>query len=67
VLECASRAGVALKVSPAHVDAVPTTAFPTPAARPHNSRLGTAKLQSSFGLNLPAWQEGVARLLAEIT
>jgi dTDP-4-dehydrorhamnose reductase len=67
VLECASRAGLDLKVSPTHVDAVPTTAFPTPAARPHNSRLSTAKLQSSFGLHLPAWQDGVARLLAETT
>lgn len=67
VLECASRAGVDLKAPPANVDAVPTTAFPTPAARPHNSRLSTAKLQSGFGLNLPAWEEGVARLITEIT
>jgi dTDP-4-dehydrorhamnose reductase len=45
---------------------VPTSAFPTPARRPHNSRLDTQKLQQSFGLTLPHWQTGVDRLLSEI-
>jgi dTDP-4-dehydrorhamnose reductase len=45
---------------------VPTTAFPTPARRPLNSRLNTHKLQSHLGLNLPHWQQGVDRLLSEI-
>jgi dTDP-4-dehydrorhamnose reductase len=65
VLEQAEAAGVELKAGPAMVDAVPTSAFPTPAARPHNSRLSTIKLQSSFGLKLPPWQAGVARMLHE--
>lgn len=67
VVDCASKAGLPLKTSPDTVDPVPTTAFPTPAVRPHNSRLNTAKLQGCFGLKLPAWQQGVARMLAEIT
>ena len=45
---------------------VPTSAFPTPARRPLNSRLNTQKLQQTFGLNLPHWQMGVDRLLTEI-
>ena len=45
---------------------VPTSAFPTPAQRPRNSRLNTAKLQQAFGVVLPPWQQGVDRLLAEI-
>jgi dTDP-4-dehydrorhamnose reductase len=45
---------------------VPTSAFPTPAQRPLNSRLNTHKLQQAFGLTLPHWQRGVDRLLAEI-
>jgi dTDP-4-dehydrorhamnose reductase len=45
---------------------VSTGAFPTPATRPHNSRLCTAKLQERFGLVLPPWQQGVDRMLAEI-
>lgn len=44
---------------------VPTTAFPTPAQRPRNSRLDTRKLQQAFGLVLPPWQQGVNRMLAE--
>jgi dTDP-4-dehydrorhamnose reductase len=44
---------------------VATSAFPTPAQRPHNSRLNTAKLQQVFGLRLPDWQIGVTRMLAE--
>lgn len=65
VLAQALAAGVELKARPDTVDAVPTSAFPTPAARPHNSRLNTSKLQSAFGLVLPQWQAGVARMLRE--
>jgi dTDP-4-dehydrorhamnose reductase len=45
---------------------VPTSAFPTPATRPLNSRLCTAKLQQAFGLVLPPWQQGVDSMLAEM-
>lgn len=48
------------------IAAVPTTAFPTPAKRPLNSRLATSKLQNAMGLHLPAWQQGVDRMLQEI-
>ncbi|SFU92019.1 dTDP-4-dehydrorhamnose reductase [Polaromonas sp. YR568] len=66
VLDCAVKNGRALKASPGTVDPVATSAFPTPAVRPHNSRLNTGKLRGAFGLQLPAWQQGVARMLAEI-
>ena len=66
VLDHARRAGIALKVAPDAIQPVPTSAFPTPAKRPLNSRLDTAKLRSAFGLTLPVWQNGVARMLAEI-
>lgn len=65
VLQLAQQAGVSLKAGPDAVQAVPTSAFPTPARRPHNSRLDTRKLQSTFGLRLPHWQEGVERMLRE--
>ena len=45
---------------------VATSAFPTAASRPLNSRLCTQKLQDAFGLVLPPWQQGVDRMLAEI-
>jgi dTDP-4-dehydrorhamnose reductase len=55
-----------LPIKAAEVAPVPTSAFPTPAARPLNSRLCTEKLQQAFGLVLPPWQQGVDRMLAEI-
>ena len=47
------------------INPVATSAFPTAAQRPHNSRLNTAKIQQTFGLRLVPWQQGVARMLAE--
>jgi dTDP-4-dehydrorhamnose reductase len=55
--------GLALRVN--EIAPVPTSAFPTPAQRPLNSRLNTQKLRQAFGLVLPAWQQGVNRMLAE--
>ena len=66
VLEYADKAQAAMKIIAKEVAPVPTSAFPTPATRPHNSRLDTARLQAAFGLQLPHWQTGVARMLAEI-
>jgi dTDP-4-dehydrorhamnose reductase len=45
---------------------VPSSAFATAARRPHNSRLDTQLLSTTFGLQLPHWQQGVDRMLAEI-
>ena len=58
------RPDMAWKVQ--EIAAVPTAAFPTPAARPLNSRLDTQKLQTRLQLHLPAWQHGVDRMLQEI-
>lgn len=66
VIDYARHAGISLKVAPDAIQAVPTSAFPTPARRPHNSRMDTNKLQQTFGLNMPHWQDGVTRMLTEI-
>ena len=56
VLALAAQAQPAIKIKATEVAPVPTSAFPTAATRPHNSRLNTGKLQSTFGLALPHWQ-----------
>jgi dTDP-4-dehydrorhamnose reductase len=64
VCDFARHAGVALRAT--EIAPVPTSAFPTPAARPLNSRMDTSKLRDTFGLRLPDWKDGVARMLVEI-
>ena len=66
VIDYARRAGIVIKVAPDAIKPVPTSAFPTPANRPHNSRMDTGKLQNTFELCLPAWQTGVERMLGEV-
>ncbi|RJT52635.1 dTDP-4-dehydrorhamnose reductase [Rahnella variigena] len=45
---------------------VATSAYPTPARRPNNSRLDNRKFQDTFNLTLPSWDIGVKRMLAEL-
>ncbi|MGY9020915.1 MAG: dTDP-4-dehydrorhamnose reductase [Alphaproteobacteria bacterium] len=66
VIDFARQAGIEIKVTPEAIQPVPTSAFPLLAPRPKNSRLDTQKLKNTFGLNLPHWQSGVARMLTEI-
>ncbi|MDE2628724.1 MAG: dTDP-4-dehydrorhamnose reductase [Burkholderiales bacterium] len=66
VIEFARAAGQPIKVAPDAIHAVPTSAFPTPARRPANSRMNTHKLRAAFGLTLPPWQAGVERMLTEV-
>ena len=67
VIEWARANGLPVRVAAAAIKAVPTSAYPTPARRPLNSRLDTRKLRETFGLTLPNWQTGVQRMLQEIT
>lgn len=64
VFEAARSAGIELAIE--KLNPVPTSAYPTPARRPHNSRLNTEKFQRNFGLVLPSWEVGVKRMLAEL-
>lgn len=59
----AKNAGLELAIN--ITNPVPTSAYPTPALRPQNSRLDTKKFQQAFGLTLPSWELGVKRMLAE--
>ena len=58
-IEEARRKGLPIRVATEAIRAIPTSAFPTPAARPANSCLNTAKLRGTFGIDLPPWQNGV--------
>ncbi len=47
----------------AAVEPIGTEDYPTPACRPANSRLDTARFTSVFGTRLPEWESGVAQCL----
>jgi dTDP-4-dehydrorhamnose reductase len=64
VIDHARRAGKALSAT--EIAPIPTSAYPTPAQRPLNSRLDTRRLRERFELHLPDWRDGVARMLAEL-
>jgi dTDP-4-dehydrorhamnose reductase len=66
VLDYARQKGIELKTAENAISAIPTSAYPTPAQRPLNSRLNIEKLQNQFDLKLPDWQLGVERMLAEV-
>jgi dTDP-4-dehydrorhamnose reductase len=65
-IEWARSHGLAIKVHADAIRAISTSAYPTPAPRPLNSRLDTGKLRTAFGVELPHWQAGVERMLAEV-
>ncbi|WP_130804956.1 dTDP-4-dehydrorhamnose reductase [Acinetobacter ihumii] len=64
IFEQARQKGIELQIK--RVEAIPTTAYPTPAKRPLNSRLNTQKLQQTFHIHLPEWQQGVEHAIAEM-
>lgn len=66
VIEWARERGQALKLPADRLLPVPSSAYPTPARRPLNSRLDTRRLQQAFGLQPTDWRAGVDRMLTEI-
>ncbi len=58
--------GATLKAGVNDVHPISTADYPLPAPRPLNSRLSTEKIQRTFGLSLPNWQQGVDAILDEL-
>ncbi len=66
IVETASKIGCELKLRPESIQPIPTTDYPTPAARPANSRLTTQKLKDAFGFEIPNWRVFVPLVLTEL-
>lgn len=66
VVAQALQAGLPLKLTPEHIRAIATDAYPTAARRPLNSRLDTSQFRATFGLRLPPWQQGLDHILQQI-
>ncbi|MGR3540303.1 MAG: SDR family oxidoreductase, partial [Hasllibacter sp.] len=48
------------------VTGIPSRDYPTPAARPLNSRMDGTRLAADFGIEPPDWRAGLAAVLAEL-
>lgn len=48
------------------VQDIPTSAYPTPATRPPNSRMDMRTTTETFGIARPEWQIGLAEILDEL-
>jgi dTDP-4-dehydrorhamnose reductase len=48
------------------VEEIPTSAYPTPAHRPLNSRLDCSNLDAAFGIARPDWRAGLTDILTEL-
>jgi dTDP-4-dehydrorhamnose reductase len=62
VFACAIMAEAGL---PCVIEDIPSSAYPTPARRPANSRLDCAGL-ARFGLTRPDWRSALTTTLAEL-
>jgi dTDP-4-dehydrorhamnose reductase len=48
------------------VEDIPSSAYPTPAQRPGNSRMDCHTLGTTFGINRPDWKTGLADVLKDL-
>lgn len=65
IVEEMGKRGLA-KSGLAKVAPIPSGEYPTPAARPHNSRLSNDKLRNAFGVALPLWRASLAAVMDEL-
>jgi dTDP-4-dehydrorhamnose reductase len=59
--EIMAQAGLACKVND-----IPTSAYPTPARRPANSRMDCSAFEAAFGVARPDWRLGLKEILQEL-
>jgi dTDP-4-dehydrorhamnose reductase len=52
---------------PCRITDIPTSAYPTPAKRPLNSRLDCSAFTTAFGVPRPDWREGLKVIVKELT
>ena len=59
-------AGMAGLVAAPELNPISTRQYPTPAARPHNSRLNCQKLDHAMGIHLANWEDALAEVIQEL-
>lgn len=66
IVRGATSRGFSTRLQPKHINAIPSTEYPTPTKRPKNSRLDTTKLRNTLGgITLPDWKSELNLVLDE--
>jgi dTDP-4-dehydrorhamnose reductase len=65
IFRLAQHRGEKLNMGPDNALPIPTSAYPTPATRPQNSRLDISKLEQTLNITLPHWQSRLELTLDE--
>ena len=61
-----ARAIMAQAELPCEINDIPSSAYPTPARRPMNSRLDCRSLLADFGIHRPDWREELQHIIKEL-
>jgi len=64
--KCFARETFARAARDVAIRGIPSLDYPTPAARPLNSRLDCAKIEQDFGIAIPDWKSGLLAVLREL-
>lgn len=65
IFRLAKESGMQLSIDTEKVYPISTSAYPTPATRPLNSRMEVAKLEKSLNIQMPCWQSQLSQTLSE--
>jgi dTDP-4-dehydrorhamnose reductase len=64
---CFARDTFALAGRAVTVTDIPSADYPTPAARPMNSRMDCRELETDFGIKQPDWKAALAEVIHEVS
>lgn len=62
-----ARAIMAEAGLPCQITDIPTSAYPTPAKRPGNSRMDCSAFTAAFGVARPAWRSHLTQIIKDLT
>jgi len=66
IISKGKKRGMVLKTKAENINSIATNDYPTVAMRPKNSRLAIDKLESTFAITLPTWDQSLDLVLDEV-
>ena len=65
-IEYARGRGMPVRLAPEALQPIPSAAYPSPAARPKNSRLHCGKIERTLSIELPDWRNDVQQVVDQL-